>query len=229
MTVVEMFQGGSAGAYHGRELPARAVAHVWRFAPVAPALVLGSTQSDALVDAVRCSELGVEVVRRRSGGGVVLLSPGHTVWIDVLVPVGHRLWRSDVGESSWWLGRTLSDTLARITGGSYSVHQGAMQRSPWSTLVCFAGRGPGEVFDPAGSKVVGISQRRTRTWARFQCVLSRRWDPGVLVDLLRPPRPTVHEIASCGADLEVDEEDLAVAAMEDLVRVLDGGVETISR
>lgn len=229
MTVVETFRGGSAGAYHGRELPERADAHVWRFAPLAPALVLGSTQSDSLVDATRCAELGVEVVRRRSGGGVVLLGPGRTIWIDVLVPVGHPLWISDISESSSWLGRTMADTMARATGESYSVHRGAMQRSPWSSLVCFAGRGPGEVFDPAGSKVVGISQRRTRSWARFQCVVSRRWDPEMLVDLLRPPRPTVHEIAASGADLDLDEEDVALAVMEDLVRVLDGGVEPISR
>jgi hypothetical protein len=39
--------------------------------------------------------------------------------------------------------------------------------------------------------VVGISQRRTRGWARFQCAAYLRWDPGALVALLAPPRPPV--------------------------------------
>lgn len=229
MTAVEIFRGGSAGAYHGRELPERLVPHVWRFAPSRPALVLGSTQSDALVDAPRCAELGVDVVRRRSGGGAVLLAPGRNVWIDVLVPAGHRVWRSDIGESPRWLGHAMAETVGRTTGETYTVHSGAMQHSPWSSLVCFAGRGPGEVFDRTGSKVVGISQRRTRTWARFQCAISCRWDPGMLVDLLRPPRPKVQDIATCGADLDVDVEDLASAVIAELVRVLDVDDEGFSR
>jgi len=229
MTVVETFRGGAAGAYHGRQLPERSCAHVWRFAPAAPALVLGSTQSESLVESIRCAELGIEIVRRRSGGGVVLLAPGQTIWIDVLLPAGHPLWRTDIGESALWLGDAMAETISRFSGEAYTVHRGAMERSPWSSLVCFAGRGPGEVFDRAGSKVVGISQRRTRGWARFQCVVSRRWNPGLLVDLLRPPRPASQDLAFHGADLDVDEEDLAMALMDGMVRVLDVGDDSLSR
>lgn len=229
MTVVETFRGGAAGAYHGRELPERACAHVWRFAPTAPALVLGSTQSESLVEVGRCAELGVEIVRRRSGGGAVLLAPGQTIWIDVLVPVGHPLWRTDIGESALWLGDGMAETISRFSGEAYAVHRAAMEHSPWSSLVCFAGRGPGEVFDRSGSKVVGISQRRTRSWARFQCVVSRRWNPDLLAELLRPPRPTPQDMARYGAELDVDEEDLATAVMDGLVRVLDVGDDSLSR
>lgn len=229
MTVVETLRGGAAGAYHDREFPERGCAHVWRFAPGAPALVLGSTQSDSLVESTRCAELGVEIVRRRSGGGAVLLAPGQTIWIDVLMPVGHPLWRTDIGESALWLGDAMAETISRLSGEPYTVHRGAMERSPWSSLVCFAGRGPGEVFDRTGSKVVGISQRRTRSWARFQCVVSRRWNPNLLVDLLRPPRPTSQDMELCGADLDVDEEDLSTAVMGELVRVLDVGDDSLSR
>lgn len=229
MTVVETFRGGAAGAYHGLQLPERACAHVWRFAPAGPALVLGSTQTESLVEATRCVELGVEIVRRRSGGGAVLLAPGRTIWIDVLVPVGHPLWRTDIGESALWLGDAMAETIARFSGETYVVHRGAMERSPWSSLICFAGRGPGEVFDRTGSKVVGISQRRTRTWARFQCVVSRRWHPELLATLLRPPRPTSQDMASYGVDLDVDEEDLASAVMDELVRVLGAGDDSLSR
>jgi hypothetical protein len=54
-----------------------------------------------------------------------------------------------------------------------------MVRTEWSDRVCFAGIGPGEVLDAAGRKVVGISQRRTRGSARFQCAALGRWDPAV--------------------------------------------------
>jgi lipoate-protein ligase A len=65
-----------------------------------------------------------------------------------------------------------------------------MVRTAWSSLVCFSGLGPGEVH-AGGRKVVGISQRRTRGWARFQCAAYLRWDPDALVALLAEPRPPV--------------------------------------
>ena len=43
----------------------------------------------------------------------------------------------------------------------------------WCPLVCFAGVGPGEVL-AGGRKLVGISQRRTRAGARFQCAVHVR-------------------------------------------------------
>ena len=47
--------------------------------------------------------------------------------------------------------------------------------------MCFAGRGPGEVFVD-GAKVVGLAQRRTRAGARFQCAVLRRWEPERLIE-----------------------------------------------
>ena len=41
-------------------------------------------------------ELGVAVVRRRSGGGAVLLDPGGVVWVDVVVPRHDPRWDDDV-------------------------------------------------------------------------------------------------------------------------------------
>ena len=54
-----------------------------------------------------------------------------------------------------------------------------MIQSFWSHAICFAGVGPGEVLID-GAKVVGISQRRTRAGARFQCAVLRTWDPAEL-------------------------------------------------
>ena len=61
---------------------------IWVFDVERPALVLGSTQRPDIVDAEACRRAGVEVVRRRSGGGLVLLEPGNVVWFDVVVPRG---------------------------------------------------------------------------------------------------------------------------------------------
>lgn len=49
-------------------------------------LVLGSRQTDDIVDHRVANARGVKVVRRRSGGGAVLVDPDSSLWIDVLLP-----------------------------------------------------------------------------------------------------------------------------------------------
>ncbi len=83
---------------------------------------------------------------------------------------------------------------------------------PWSSLVCFAGVGPGEVL-VGGRKAVGISQRRTKEWARFQCAAYRRWDPAALVGLLAPPRPTEADLAGLVQPLAASEAELRAALL----------------
>ena len=51
-------------------------------------VVLGSGQRDLLGLASRASVLGLDVVRRRSGGGAVLLRPEGMMWVDLLLPRG---------------------------------------------------------------------------------------------------------------------------------------------
>ena len=57
-----------------------------------PAIVLGSAQRNDVVDEARAEQAGIDVVRRRSGGGAVLLRPAEQIWIDFLIPAGDRLW-----------------------------------------------------------------------------------------------------------------------------------------
>lgn len=179
---------GSPGDFHARPLPDTPTRAVWICEPDRPALVLGSAQRESVVDEAACAAAGVEVVRRRSGGGAVLVVPGDLVWLDVVLPVGDPLWERDVGRAFLWLGDAWAAAL-RDLGGDVRVHRGALRRTPWSDLVCFSGLGPGEIElegDPL-RKVVGISQRRTRSGARFQCAALLRWDPAALVGLLAPP------------------------------------------
>lgn len=174
---------GSAAAFHGRDVGPGSGRQVWVQQVDRPALVLGSTQPDALVDRAAAARAGVEVVRRRSGGGAVLVEPGGTVWVDVVVPPGDRLWDDDVGRAAHWVGEAWAAALARTGTAGATVHTGGLVTTPWSRQVCFAGRGPGEVV-VGDRKVVGVAQRRTRHGARFQAAALLRWEPEALVGLL---------------------------------------------
>jgi lipoate---protein ligase len=188
---------GSAAEFHARSVDAPVTPAVWVFDVTAPALVLGSAQPWAAADAAACAAAGVDVVRRRSGGGAVLLEPGAIVWFDVVVPAALLLRAGvgvDVARSMTWLGQAIDAALASLGVAGTAVHAGPMVTTPWSRAVCFDGVGPGEVVAPSG-KLVGISQRRTRAGARFQCAAHTRWSPERVVALLSPPRPTAAELA----------------------------------
>jgi hypothetical protein len=123
---------------------------------------------------------------------VVLVEPGNTVWVDVVVPAGDPLWDHDVGRAARWVGRAWQATLADLGIGATDVHDGPLACGPLGRLVCFGTVGAGEVTiigKPGGTaavrKVVGISQRRTRAAARFQCAAYTSWDPAALARLLR--------------------------------------------
>lgn len=154
-----------------------------------PALVLGSAQRDDVVDAEACAAAGIDVVRRRSGGGVVLLMPDESLWLDVVVPRSDPLWHDDVAAAMWWLGDVWCEALAACGIEGATVHRGALEHTEWSRLVCFDGTGAGEVVVD-GHKAVGISQRRTRDWLRLQSSVHLAWRPQLLVSLLSPPAPT---------------------------------------
>jgi lipoate-protein ligase A len=150
-----------------------------------PTLVLGSSQKDDVVDWDRVRRRGAEVVHRRSGGAAVLVEPGAAVWVDVTIPAGDPLWDHDVGRAFHWLGAAWAEVLAAVVppGVATRWYDGPMRSTPWSALVCFAGLGPGEVTVD-DRKVVGLSQRRTREAALFQCCAALRWEPERLLDLL---------------------------------------------
>ncbi|MGE0877640.1 MAG: hypothetical protein AB7L13_06870 [Acidimicrobiia bacterium] len=190
---VERVRGG-AQHFHDRVLPDPAIRSIWIHEVERPALVLGSAQSDDIVAAEAASALGVDVVRRRSGGGAVLLTPGDTLWVDLVVPAGDVLWDNDVGRAFHWLGHVWSTALAAAGAGSSRVHTGPMMTTPLSRLVCFAGTGPGEVLI-GGRKAVGMSQRRNRAGARFQCALYAEWHADVMSAVLAA-HPPVEELAA---------------------------------
>lgn len=190
-----------AATFHARPMPIPMSREVWVCEPSRPALVLGSAQRE-VADISACSVAGVEVVRRHSGGGAVLVEPGNVLWVDVLLPAQDPQWVHDVGHSFLWLGEIWAKALGDV-GIAVAVHRGGLVRTRWSDLVCFAGLGPGELTDASGRKMLGISQRRTREGARFQCAVLSRWDARAIVNLLALPGAARTEAASDLADSAV--------------------------
>lgn len=187
---VEQYRG-AASAFHARPLPDNPEPALWWFDVERPALVLGSAQTASHVDAAACARHDVEIVRRRSGGGAVLLLPGQVAWFDIIIPRGHAQWDTDIARAAWWVGETVAHAIGDPT---LEVHRGGLVRSNWSSVVCFAGVGPGELTRD-GRKVLGLSQRRTRSAIRYQCAVYRGWDPDRLHELLAEPRPGRDELA----------------------------------
>lgn len=174
---------GSAAEHHGRDVGPGTGRAVWVHEVTTPALVLGSTQDADVVDRSAADAAGVEVVRRRSGGGAVLVEPDGVVWVDVVIPPTDPLWDDDVGRAAHWVGRAWVRALDAMGIGGATVHTDGLVTTDWSDLVCFGGLGPGEVVVD-GAKVVGVSQRRTRHGARFQTAVLLRWRPADLLALL---------------------------------------------
>ena len=150
------------------------------------ALVIGSSQRSSDIDWHSACSLDVSIVRRSSGGGAVLLVPDQHVWIDVWLPFGDELWRDDVVAAADWLGDAFALALTDAQLSSVWVYRGPVSGGALSEVVCFLGRGPGEVFS-GDKKVVGVSQRRTRDWIRFQTVLHRRFPAELTAALLAVP------------------------------------------
>jgi hypothetical protein len=117
------------------------------------------------------------------------MEPGAVLWVDLLLPAGDPLWRDDVVGAAGWVGELWAGCVAPLVGPGLpppTVHHGGLVRTPWSPLVCFAGLGAGEVtLGPAGPKLVGVSQRRTRHAARFQCAVLLEWQPARLLAMTR--------------------------------------------
>jgi len=169
-------------------------------------LVLGSTQPAELPfpDAVRTR--GVEVVRRRGGGGAVYLEPGDHLWMDAWIPRDDPLWNADVSAAAEWVGAWWRRALAQfgVHDSSLHVHRGRWVPGELGVLVCFAGRGPGEVF-VGDRKLVGLSQWRSREGALFSSCAYVRWDPRPMIELFNLDDPTrsglADDLASAGIGL----------------------------
>jgi lipoate-protein ligase A len=115
----------------------------------------------------------------------VLLEPARTVWVDVVVPAGDPCWRDDVADATHVVGEAWAGALRDLGFDAVAAGTGRTRPDPLTRLVCFAGLGPGEVT-AEGRKIVGLSQRRTRAWARVQGALLTAGGTATLRSLLAP-------------------------------------------
>ncbi len=161
-------------------------------------LVLGSSQLLDTIDEQYLATNSIATATRRSGGGAVLVSSVDLVWFDVVISRDSQHWVDDVGHSFTWLGAACQAGLADLGVDTY-MHRGRLSPSTWSSQICFAGLGPGELTID-GRKVVGMSQRRTRTHARFQVAILRHWNGAEHAAMLAGL--TTEERAAASSDLE---------------------------
>lgn len=207
---VERWRGTAAG-FHEFTPPSRRA--VWVVDLAEPALVLGSTQSIDSVDHAVAGASGVTIARRHSGGGAVWLHPDQSVWVDITIPRDDPLWVDDVPSSMGWLGDVFVGALAGVQEAI--VHHGSYEPTVLARTVCFGGLAPGEVVS-GGAKLVGISQRRTREGARFQCVAYTTWSTEPWVDAIVDPVIRESARALHVAEIAVDIDQLVNRLVQSL-------------
>ena len=190
--------------------------------PNGAALVLGSVQPSDDFDLEITRARGLPVIRRRSGGGAVLVEPGRLLWTEVVIPRTDPLWEEDLGRSFVWLGRVWTAALKACGVERAGPYEGPLMHSRWSRRICFAGLGPGEVT-VGGRKVVGLSQRRRRGGAVFHMAVLLDWDPDDLVGLVAIPEPERAELSAQLSELagpvQVPADDLVSAFGRALAQV----------
>ena len=189
---------GTAADFHAMELPFERA--LWWCNVESPTVILGSTQSVDDVNQNSADESGVLVSRRRSGGGAVFVHPSDSVWIDITISKDDPLWKDDVAQSMLWLGELFVGALSPWVQAD--VYRNSFSTGVDGRVVCFASSSPGEVF-VGTNKLVGISQRRGREGARFQCVLYRHWRPSEWSQILASSdvRSRVADIAVATLDI----------------------------
>jgi len=100
-----------------------------------------------------------------------------------------------------------------VVEGHITVHDGPLEGDPAFRLVCFAGRGPGEVFVDE-KKAVGVTQWRVREGIFVSTVMPAHDSHEVLKYLkVRPEgldRALDHQVLSSLSDVE---PDVLVAAL----------------
>jgi lipoate-protein ligase A len=194
--------------YDYDELRRRVEATMFHVQVEQPTLVLGGSQSP---DVLARERLGATPVRRRRGGGGLVLLQPDDLWVDWWIPADDPRWSHDVHVSSLRVGTWWRDVLVEHVAGEISVHQGSLEGDVAHRLVCFAGRGPGEVF-VNGRKAVGLTQWRVREGIFISTVIHAHASIEV-VDFLKSIPEGLVEV--------LDHHVLSALGIDDVVGLVD--------
>lgn len=141
---------------------------LWLMRPTGAAVAMGSAQKPEDFDSDVVAARALALAPRRSGGGAVFIEPEQTVWIDLVAPRTSQWWSDELAENFMIVGRVWQQALASL-GVQTTICAEAPQKSDASRAACWAGIGWGELTIE-DSKVVGLSQRRTRWGVRVQAM-----------------------------------------------------------
>lgn len=177
-----------------RGLP-RPAWRLWRYAEPAVVLGVGQRAQEAVLQ-----HAPVPVLRRRAGGGAVLVGPW-MLGLSVALPADHPLAGNGLLDAYRWLGeavaRALSFEAVRCEAVPPQVPRAAA--AAMRDWACFGSMSPWEV-ECDGRKIAGLAQVRTRDVVLLVCgVLLRRPDWELLCSLLGQPGDEVArlEAATC--------------------------------
>lgn len=168
---------------------------------VRPCLSLGYAQRDGWVDRERLAGLGVEVVRRPTGGRALLHLPGEITYCVVLPSEG------SVREAFQRLAGRLASAL-RSLGVPVDTAGGGGAPPSTADPSCLAVIAPGEVT-AGGRKLVGSAQVRRRGRLLQHGQIPRRSDPALLAAVIPGAVPGA-DLASLGFE-HLDPKDLGLA------------------
>jgi len=192
----------TAQALHDLAFPGVEEPQVWDLHIDQPAVVLGSRQELSQPAVALAGECGVEIAHRRSGGGAVLIEPTTAVWVDVLVPAAHPWCGDDLTVAFLAVGERWAHVLQELGYEPEVCRSRPDSTDDLATQACFAGLGWGEVTI-GGSKVVGLSQRRTRWGARVQCLADLSGTPARIGEYLELDPSAANELQQrCGRCLD---------------------------
>lgn len=173
-----------------------------------PVLVLGSSQSVDILNVDQMDQTPVR--RRRGGGGLVLLGPGD-LWVDWWIPTTDARWSGDVHIGSLLAGTWWKTALTPLVDRAITLHEGTIEGDPAYRLVCFAGAGPGELFVD-GRKAVGVTQWRVREGMFLSSALLAHGSQAI---------PSYLRDAPEGLGAQLDHHTMATLGLTDPARLID--------
>ncbi len=149
-----------------------------------PALSLGYGQPDDDVDREACRRLGIDVVRRPTGGRAVLHE--HEFTYALVVPIADPRFPPTVAGSYQVVAEALREALAAL--GARGVELATRRAAAAGGPVCFAAPARAELL-VGGRKVAGSAQRRGRRAFLQHGSILLDPDPARLAACLRGAEP----------------------------------------